>query len=477
MNGSAHNGAGNGWDHDEPGAIVDAAVEAVGREDPEAGRWAELAAGFLTAGEGPQVLSQERLQEFLWYGLPRKFPLGDWVPIVDGTARFLDQLGLTRYAEVARSTTTREILVAWEADDDALERYRSAMDASGLVPPDTELLDWGAIMSGEEYAAYDAVAQALEAAIVAGELHPGATGWRKTAASVTRRTLEERVRPMAGPDSKPRRRLDLALGGRVEHWILGGYPDLLRDLRRAAAARFLDGHVAIAPEPPSMDAMQTAIAPMAWLLERCRDGVKATAKGYLSPPVVREAAEQFDWWIFRGLPRSEIDVIQLTLLHEIATRNRWVLRRSGQIRTTRPALALLDDPVDLWWAIVKTIGGREPFTAMISELIAYRLLEGPVEHIGLVGEPSELAQVVSPVLLEQGWRQNGAPIRIEHIDEDIHEPLREWRLFGLLGKEWYARGDDRPDRRPTVSLSETGQVAIAAHLYARATEPRNEVFD
>ena len=166
MNRNASNGGGNGWDHDEPGAIVDAAVEAIKRQDPDAAIWADLAANLLTFGEGYGVITQSRLQEFLWYALPRKSPQEDWAPIVDGATRLLDQLGLTRYADIARSPTTEAVLEAWEDDDaDGFDQYRAAMDASGLVPPDTGLLSWGGIMSAEELSAYESVAQALEAAI------------------------------------------------------------------------------------------------------------------------------------------------------------------------------------------------------------------------------------------------------------------------------------------------------------------------
>lgn len=70
MDNGASSGLGNGHAHDEP-AMVDAAVAAIRQEHPEEARWADVAAGFLTAGEAYQVMTQSRLQEFLWYTLPR----------------------------------------------------------------------------------------------------------------------------------------------------------------------------------------------------------------------------------------------------------------------------------------------------------------------------------------------------------------------------------------------------------------------
>lgn len=477
MNGSAHNGSGNGWDHDEPGAIVDAAVEAVGRRDPEAGQWAGIAADFMTGGQGVGTITQPRLQEFLWSALPRKFPQEDWALMVEGTARLLDQLGLTRYAGVARSEVTRSVLATWEADDDeGFDRYRAEMDRSGLTPPATELIEWGDFMGIEEAMAYDAVGIALEAAITAGELEPGASGWRIKAADVEQRTLDEQARPLVATDLRRYRRLDLVLGSRVEQWIIAAHDDRGRELRKTVATRFMDGPVAVAPDPPPTDALAAALAPMTWLLDVCRDGVKATATGYLDPAVVREGSDQFGWWPFRGQPRSEADVYPLVLLHEIATRNRWLIRRSRRIRTTKRALALLDDPTSLWWAMVRTVGGESEFTAMVGEFIAIRLLEGPAEHIGLMDQPSELATAVSEVMLTQGWLEDKQPITLREVDAAIHEPLGEWRLFGLLDEPPLTR-EALSRARPTVALSDTGRIAAVAHLYTRATQARRHILD
>ncbi len=56
------------------------------------------------------------------------------------------------------------------------------MHASGVEPPDTDLLEWGATMGTNEFVCQENVSRALEAAIAAGELHPanGAGGSRPT---------------------------------------------------------------------------------------------------------------------------------------------------------------------------------------------------------------------------------------------------------------------------------------------------------
>ena len=94
---------------------VEAAVDTVGRRFPELGGWVEAAAGGLTAGEGQEQISQASLQDFLWYYLPRKWDEEAWQPVAQAAARLLEALGLERYAAIARSQTTAEILEAWRA--------------------------------------------------------------------------------------------------------------------------------------------------------------------------------------------------------------------------------------------------------------------------------------------------------------------------------------------------------------------------
>lgn len=463
-------GKGNGEDHDDPGAIVDAAVLAVEGDDLEAGQMAALAADFLTGGGGAGTIHQARLQEFLWSALPRKFPQPKWFPVADGAARLFDKLGLTRYAEVARSDTTRAVLETWGKDENVgFERFLLEHERSGVAPPKTELIEWGEMMAVDELVAFETVSVALEAALVEGGYHPGTSGWQRTAAEITRRTLTEQARPVRPADLRRFRLVDLALGSRVEPWIRAAANERHRALREAAAARFMDGPAAIAPEPPPDKLLQQAVAPMAWLLETCRDGARATSAGYLAPELVQEAVGRFGWSLFEERARSEVDVLPLRIIHEIATRNRWVLRRSKRIKTTKSAVALLDDPARLWWAVVGTAGQADEYSASISELMAMRLLEGPAQDIGL-GGPSELALFVAEVIVAQGWRSGRTSITAHHVDRDVHGPLREWRDFRFLGDRPFSAEAFRSGR-PTIALSPVGKHFAQALLYHRATAP------
>ena len=78
------------------------ALETLTREDPEAAGDAKAALAWLTGDEGLETISLLRLQEFLWYALPVKWPMS--TPGRVGVAKALGRLfmlaGLDRYAGV-----------------------------------------------------------------------------------------------------------------------------------------------------------------------------------------------------------------------------------------------------------------------------------------------------------------------------------------------------------------------------------------
>ncbi len=103
---------------------------------------------------------------------------------------------------------------------------------------------------------------------------------------------------------------------------------------------------------------------------------------------------------------------------------------------------------------------------MVSELIAYRLLDGPAQE-------EELAAEVSPIIQAQDWRSGGAPLDATSIAVSIHEPLRYWRLFGLIDEQHPRWHDGVPMVPWVVSLTVAGRATALAHLRARATGPRS----
>ena len=171
------------------------ALETLTREDPEAAGDARAALAWLTGDEGLETISLLRLQEFLWYALPVKWPMS--TPGRVGVAKALGRLfllaGLDRYAGVCSSPGTEKIITAYaDGHEEGIAAYTEAIEESNAAPPDTELLAWGSVMGSQERAAYDACAAALELAFASGELSVGARGWRTKRVEIVNRWLTGR---------------------------------------------------------------------------------------------------------------------------------------------------------------------------------------------------------------------------------------------------------------------------------------------
>ncbi|MBA4169507.1 MAG: hypothetical protein H0X68_03770, partial [Chloroflexi bacterium] len=214
----------------------------------------------------------------------------------------MDALGRQRYASIAGSPATTAILEAW-ADDArrGFSAFRAAVASSGVKPPDTGLLQWGAVMG-----------------------------------------LEEATEP--APHASPESWLSVVIRERVDTWIKLGHPERLRAWRARVADRLL-----APPEPP--EEPDAVIEPMHWLLTTCRSGVTLTASGYLPPRLVHGATERFGWWDWPGRARSESDVHQLGVLRESTSRLKLITKRGRRLATSRRGRGLLGDPVALWRAI------------------------------------------------------------------------------------------------------------------------------
>ena len=167
---------------------VEQALAALGRVDATLGEDARAAWETLTGGEGPEVLTQWRLQQFCWEELARGWPedgASRW-RIALALAALLDELGLQRYAVIARSDTTRQVLIGGEqAPDRGRVLARKAAQRSGIEPPNTEFVTWGAVMEPAEAYALESVADRLELAVATGDLLPGSRGWRDAQAEIT----------------------------------------------------------------------------------------------------------------------------------------------------------------------------------------------------------------------------------------------------------------------------------------------------
>ena len=436
---------------------VAAAVVALERRDPHLSRWAQAAADGLTAGEGEEILCQAFVQDFLWYRLPTKYPERAWVPIARASQALLGELGLKRYASIAGSDLTRSILEAWHEDGArGFARYRAAAEASGVKPPNTEVMAWGSVMGFDEASAYSQLEVKLEAAIVDGRLEPGSSGWRTRAASLTEQALHAPAGHGSGQSW-----LEMILAERLKTWVDLARPEALRHWRGARVHELTES-------PGAPDDLDSVIAPMRWLLQVCSDGVELTPSGYLPPSTVRDGVERFGWWDRPGRPRSEADVRQLGALRETAAGQRLLAKRGRRLRTSRHGIALLEDPSALWRVLVTTIGATDDYAAMLSELIAHRLLDGPALD-------NELEASIAPVVLAQGWRSGSDPVDERRVVSSIHRPLYYWRLFGLLDEIRPPWIEGHPSGPNVTSLTAAGRVAALEYLRARATAPRTSL--
>ena len=137
------------------------ALATLARAEPELVEDARAAWESLTGGQGPEVLTQWRLQQFCWDRLVRMMPADPnqrW-QAAQALAALLDALEMPRYASIARGDTTRQILLTGEqAPDRGRTLVRRAMQRSGIEPPDTELLTWGAVSGPAEAYALELVA-------------------------------------------------------------------------------------------------------------------------------------------------------------------------------------------------------------------------------------------------------------------------------------------------------------------------------
>ena len=224
---------------------------------PDLGMAVQAVAGGLTAGEGVDMIHQAALQQFLWWHVPRDYPDDEWQGLVEATAALLDELGLKRLAELARSKETEKVLVAWgHGSDKGVAAFRAAHAKSGVEPPDTALLAWGSIMGVNEARAVDAVERALGDAVAAGDLVPGAQPWQAKAAAIAEAVLS---RPL---DLPPGQTLaGLVTTERIGTWIDAARHPVYQEWRSAVANRLLHP---VGPPPTPGD----AVAPMRWLLER-----------------------------------------------------------------------------------------------------------------------------------------------------------------------------------------------------------------
>jgi hypothetical protein len=426
------------------------------RTDPAGARRAERALEDLLGEGGLEDLTQHNLQTFLWYTLA-----DEEQPqlIAAALANFFELAEMHRYAGVAQSAQTKEILRAYDEHGRpaGAKVAAKAMDASGIIPPDLPELEWGELMGHAEISAYERIAATLELALAAGELKPGGRGWRLTQQRLTRQQLT-----MPRNDGPPL--LDRVRAERLDTWADAGGHD-----RRSLASSVLPDLLA-EPAPPRDVAER--MAPVQWLLELAAGrpgdapGVPLTVGGNLVRRVVQEAAERFNWWDLPDRPpRSEADLWHLSELRLVLQRA-GALRRSGRklVLGTR-GRALLGDATVQWRAAMDLLIDVPDFDTACQEAALMLLLQA---H-GMV-ETRDLIKEVAEVLAGSGWRDtgNGAPPDERDVGRTVWAMLRRCELWSMVDE---GRG---PGFTTRMRLSDAGRRGANAALRSLALRPRME---
>ena len=452
------------------------ALETLTREDPEAAGDAKAALAWLTGDEGLETISLLRLQEFLWYALPVKWPMS--TPGRVGVARALGRLfmlaGLDRYAGVCSSAGTEKIITAYaDGHEEGIAAYTEAIEASNAAPPDTDLLAWGSVMGPQERAAYDACAAALELAFASGELSVGARGWRTKRVELVNRWLTGGV-ALGGDDPLqtstaggaarspvPPGATDTWLGRisaeRIDAWA-HGRPGERSRLARVLIPRLL--------EPPTLP--DDPLPTLRWLLGHADLGLRLTARYYIAPALVTEAVDTFGWRDqLVGTLRQELDVFPLHTLRGMAQSEMGAIRRSHtSLVLTKTGKLMAADPAARWHigtaALIGPDDGPTPdFSVAVREAALLVILtSGPTGY-------DELTKLLTDIHGAEGWASGSSTGLSSAIRTELYTLRHRLWALHLLGTE---RGFTAP-----LSLTETGVAAALSALLARALRPRHHL--
>jgi hypothetical protein len=374
-----------------PAPDVAALLFELERSEPDYAEHARSAIDWLTGGEPLETITELNMCEFLWYTLPTKIN-GDRAAVAHALGRLLRLGGLERYAALCSSPTTAQILRTYNrlGESAGMAAYQSALEATGVFPPDVPELRWSSIMGPEELGAHGACSAALELAIVSGELAPDSPE-RET---LTRHWLTTPRAELGGDNW-----LHRVQGERLNRWVLGR-GTAWRELAQPFEVRL---HAPIpAPEEDHLEALR-------WLLAMgCRPGgIALTQRHNLARSVLAEST-----W----------SGTELAAAREVAQGQMNALAQAGRRLVTTPAGKLLLDDPDLLWeaaaaALLAPASGENGFRASARE-VALMLLadDSPLDRdrVTAVIDCAEWQTLeVDASLAELGRRLDAFGLRVE----------------------------------------------------------------
>ncbi len=421
--------------------------------DPTAAQDARVLIDVLLFGAGLEATDQQSLQELLWYELPVKF-LTDRAHqgrMAVALARLFDLLDLGRYAEICRSETTVAVLDAYDVDHDrGVAAFRKAVVASGVVPPDLDDFEWGPLVGEAESQAFSATSAMLELAIAAGDVVPGARGWKTRQAAIAEAFIDASQITQGGRSWRA-----AVLAERAEHWLDGRGSRLRREILAPIVERIAEPIVVPAE-------VGDIAAPLTWLLTQAANAVTLTQTGNLNRALVQEAAKLFAWWVadVRGPPRTEDDLYDLQRIRELLQQMRLVKRSGRTLVLTVKGRTLLDDPDALWRSVAGALVGEPGFVATTGELFLAILSTGDEMSEDAVLEP------IRVVAAEEGWR--------DQVDDDPPDiDAVRWSVANLKDVLIALGFLETDDAWPSASLRLTpaGRVVSLEALRRRAMAP------
>jgi hypothetical protein len=444
------------------------ALQTLAREDPAVAADARNALRWLTSGGGLAAVSMLRLQEFLWCVLPTSRPTStdSHLAVARALARLLTLAGMDRYADLCASEQTAQIITAYAASsEDGITAYSKAMTASHAAPPDTDLLAWSTVMGPEERAAYDACAAAIELAVAATEIKVGVSGWKTKRAALVERWL---TRPTDEPETDTL--LSRISAERIDEWA-HGHPGERSQLARRVMPKLL--------EPPVLPA--EPLPALRWLLRQADAGMRLTARHYVAPALVGEAAALFGWGsgVTAAKRPQELDIYPLHTLRVLAQHEMGAVRRSGTtLVLTRTGRLMAEDAAVRWHigtaSLIGPDDGTDPdFTVAVREaaLLVITLQDGPVSY-------EELAMRLTELHAAEGWTSRSGISLAGAVRAEIHVLRHRLRALQLLDETTAgtsgtgsALGIGGSPTAP-VALTDTGTAAALSALLARALRPR-----
>jgi hypothetical protein len=440
---------------------VDSAVARVEAHSADRASEAQHVYDALTWGEGPAQITQSSVQDWLWYQLPTKCLTdepGFMARLAGIAAQLFDELGLDGYAAVCRSQATVDVHAAFDRSRlDGYSAMRSALEGSGIEPPDTESFAWGDVMGIEESMARSSVELALEEAITAADLILGGRGWRTRQQEITDRTLDSEH------PSQPGQTWRTAIATeRIGGWIdaASRRSGELGRLRAGIGNRLLN------PVDPPPDVAER-MAPLNWLLQRFGDEQTLTHAGYLNRPFVLEVHAERPWtdpFDTGRLPLTETDEITLHRVRGFLERAGALRKRGRVLKRTKHGAAMAGDPAAVWSAVVEHLGA-DPWSRFVTETHGLLLIDR--------GEPiseQELSRTVVALAGEAGWRTDGEGTG-EPTGRDVASSFSDSRalmeLLGLLDED-----GDRANRH--YRLTPAGGTTVLAMLRTTAAGPREQ---